>query len=75
MTTEEAAKISALINSIIVWGGMAERMVAADNIILDRFDRAVRCHNQAADELIRMGIKVEKFTTLYMEQDNAKINA
>jgi hypothetical protein len=61
MTTEEAEKISKLINTIVVWDGVVQRMIAARQYDHDRYTSAVRWHNQAADELIEMGINVVKF--------------
>jgi len=75
MKPTEANKISALINSIIVWGGMAEKAVQVDPVDIKKFELAVSRYNKAADELIDMGIAVYKFSYPYLEQDNAKINA
>jgi hypothetical protein len=71
MTTEEAEKISNLINSIVVWGKIVDRMVATQTIDAERFDRAVSAHNRSADELKEMGINVVKYPMFYNGEKNA----
>lgn len=75
MTKSEAKKITQLFNSIIVWGGIAEREVQNEPIDLDRFYLAARRHNEAAGDLLKMGIVIPQFVSPYLENENAKISA
>ena len=75
MTKAESKKITQLFNSIIVWGGIAEREVQNEQIDLGRFYLAARRHNEAARDLLEMGIVIPQFVSPYMEQENAEISA
>lgn len=71
MTVEEANKISELVNSIIVWGGMVDRMMATGPIDIEKFDLFAKRHNDAANNLLEMGIVVVQFGNQETEKNNA----
>lgn len=68
MTIKEANKISELINTLLCWSGIAQKMCDTNKIDIAVFDRCVRRYNEAADDLGKMGIAVHKYGTPYLQQ-------
>lgn len=66
MTKREKTEISSLINSLTVWQASIRDLLdknekkAIENFSAE-FDKRVSWYNEAADELIAMGIDVVKF--------------
>ncbi len=61
MTKNEAKKISQLINGLMVYDNMARNILDSEDYKHEEFRSAVKWFNEQADELIAMGISVNKY--------------
>ena len=57
MTKKQAKHISELINGLMTWSSIASRNIEDK----ETFENATKWYNENADELIAMGINVNKY--------------